>query len=348
MIQEQIYLEQLPQPALEIREGAVCAMNPAARAQLPSLSPGSPVPEFLSLPLTGPEQTGCFESQGETFLFTRLSAPEKQLLLFRPAGDNGLTASQVEGFSRQMRGQMGQLLNQVQLLSRQLRDAQQHPQQLNQLNHSFHQMLRLVNNLEFLNIPMDQAQSLFTPVTMDLAGLCQQLRRQAAPMLRKAGVELEFVSPCTSLLIPGDPQLLQRMLLSLISNAAKAAPGGKVTLELRVWGEKAVLTVSDSGTQETDLSALLQKEENHIPAPGEGAGMGLDVVRRIVALHGGALLSRTGDLGGLTFTVALPTGPLSFSLPLHSPSVESDAGISPFLLELADLLPGELFDVDTD
>lgn len=348
MIQEQIYLEQLPQPALEVREGAVRAMNAAARAQLPSLSPGSPVPEFLSLPLTGPEQTGCFDHQGETFLFTRLSAPEKQLLLFRRAGEHGLTASQVEGFSRQMRGQMGQLLNQVELLSQQLQHQGQAPGQLNQLNHSFHQMLRLVNNLEFLNIPMDQAQVLFAPVTMDLAGLCQQLRRQAAPMLRKAGVELEFVSPCTGLLIPGDPQLLQRMLLSLISNAAKAAPGGRVTLELRVWGEKAVLTVSDSGTQAVDLSALLQKEDGRIPAPGEGAGMGLDVVGRIVELHGGTLLSRTGDGGGLTFTVALPTGPLPSALPLHSPSVESDGGISPFLLELADLLPGDLFEVDTD
>ncbi len=348
MIQEQIYLEQLPQPALEIHEGAVCAMNAAASAQLPSLSPGSPVPEFLSLPLTGPEQTGCFDCQGKTFLFTRLSTPEKQLILFRPAGDNGLTASQVEGFSRQMRGQMGQLLNQVQLLSQKLQNGDQQSRQLNQLNHSFHQMLRLVNNLEFLNIPMDQARALFAPVTMDLAGLCQQLRHQGAPMLRKAGVELEFISPCTGLLIPGDPQLLQRMLLSLISNAAKAAPGGRVTLELRTWGEKAVLTVSDSSTQETDLSALLQKDESHIPAPGDGAGMGLDVARRIAALHGGTLLSRTGDQGGLTFTVALPTGPLSPSLSLHSPSVESDAGISPFLLELADLLPGELFDVDAD
>ncbi len=348
MIQEQTYLEQLPQPALEVRQGAVCAMNTAAKAQLPSLSPGSPVPEFLSLPLTGPEQTGCFEFQGEFFLFTRLSAPEKQLLLFRPSGENGLSANQVEGFSRQMRGQMAQLLNQVDLLSRQLREQGQDPQQLSPLNHSFHQMLRLVNNLEFLNIPMDQAKALFAPVTMDLAGLCQQLRRQAAPILRKAGVELEFISPCAGLLIPGDPQLLQRMLLCLISNAAKAAPGGQVTLELKVWGEKAILTLSDNGCRETDLSALLRKDSDRITTPGEGAGMGLDVAGRIAALHGGTLLSHTEDQGGLTFIVALPTGPLSPSLSLHSPSTESDAGISPFLLELSDLLPGELFDVDTE
>ena len=348
MIQEQTYLEQLPQPALEVRDGAVCAMNAAARMQLPSLAPGSPVPEFLTLPLTGTEQTGSFEQEGETFLFTRLSAPEKQLLLFRPAGDNGLTASQVEGFSRQMRGQMALLLNQVELLSSRLKDRSQGAEHLSTLNHSFHQILRLVNNLEFLNIPQDQAQALFSSVTMDLAGLCQQLRRQAAPMLRKAGVDLQFVSPCAGLLIPGDPQLLQRLILSLISNAAKAAPGGSVTLDLRPWGDKAVLTVSDSSTQDVDLSTLLSPGDDHIPTPGEGAGMGLAVVRRIAQLHGGTLFSRTGKGGGLTFTVALPTGPLGPSLALHSPSAESDAGVSPFLLELADLLPSELFELDPD
>ena len=347
MIQEQTYLEQLHQPALEVRNGAVCAMNAAAKAQFPSLTAGSPVPDFLASPLTGAQQTGSFDTEGETFLFTRLGAPEKQLLLFRPAGETSLTSGQVEGFSRQMREQMAQLLNQIQLLSSQLQDRSQSAQQLNQLNHSFHQILRLVNNLEFLNIPLEQAQTLFTPVTMDLAGLCQQLRRQAAPMLRKAGVELQFVSPCAGLLIPGDPQLLQRMILGLISNAAKAAPGGSVTMELRPCGDKAVLTVSDSSTQNVDLSVLLQEDE-HIPAPSEGAGMGLSVVRRIAALHGGTLLSRTGAQGGLTFTVALPTGPLSTSLDLHSPSIESDAGVSPFLLELADLLPGELFQTDIE
>ena len=348
MTQEQSYLEQLPQPALEVCNGVVCAMNTAAMTQLPSLAPGSPTPDFLTLPLTGAEQTGCFDSQGETFLFTRLGSGEKQVLLFRGAGENSLSAGQVEGFSRQMRQQTALLLNQIQLLSAQLQRGGLPPKHLNQLNHSFHQILRLVNNLEFINIPMEQAQALFSPVTMDIAGLCQQLRRQATPILRKAGVELHFVSPCTGLLIPGDPQLLQRMILSLLSNAAKAASGGSVTLELRPLGERAVLIVRDSSTQNVDLSSLVEKEADAIPAPGDGAGMGLTVVRRIATLHGGTLLSYPDTQGGLVFAVSLPTGPLSASVPLHSPSVESDGGISPFLLELADLLPGELFEPEPE
>ena len=336
---QESYLEQLPQAAVEVHNGIIAAANTAACAQLPELVAGDAAPEFLSLPLTGAEQTGSFAHQGDTFLFTRLSAPDRQILLFRPA-DGGLTAGQVSGFSRQMREQMASLLLQIELLQG------QGGRMATQLNHSFHQMLRLVNNLEFLNIPVEQAQTLFRPVTMDLAGLCQDLRRQAAPMLRKAQVELQLKCSCTGLLIPGDPALLQRMLLSLISNAAKAAPGGCVTVELRTWGDRAVLTVSDSSGCDVDLAALLDREESKIPSPASGAGMGLAVAQRIALLHRGTFLSHNGEQGGVCFTVSLPTGPLSASLSLETPTLEQDGGVSPFLLELADLLPAELFEPD--
>lgn len=336
---QESYLEQLPQAAVEVQNGKIAAMNSAACVQLPNLVPGDTAPEFLTLPLSDAEQTGSFAYQGDTFLFTRLNSPQRQILLFRPA-DGGLTSSQVSGFSRQMREQMASLLLQIELLQG------QGGRTVTQLNHSFHQMLRLVNNLEFLNIPTTQAQTIFHPMTMDLAGLCRDLRRQAVPLLRKAKVDLQFVCSCAGLLIPGDPELLQRMLLSLISNAAKASPGGCVTVELRPWMDKAILTVSDSNTREVDLSTLLEQGADVIPTPTSGAGMGMAVAQRIANLHNGTLLCHTGENGGVIFTVSLPTGPLTGSLDLRTPTMEQDGGVSPFLLELADLLPMELYEPD--
>lgn len=350
MIQEPNYLEQLPQAALEIRDGTVLAMNAAAQKQLPHLIQGSPVPAFLAQSLSQGQSAGSFAQGEDTFLFTRVCSPTGELILFRPAQGCAVTGQQLEGFSRQMREQMGSLLNQIQILSNQLQGQNAPEPQLAQVSHSFHQMLRLVNNLEFLNIPEQEAQALFHPVTMDLAGLCMQLVRQTAPLLRKAGVGLSYVSSCTGLLVPGDPSLIQRLLLGLISNAAKAAPGGTVELDLQAWRDRAVLTVSDSGSQvPADLAVLLQGgQAQEIPSPQDGAGMGLAVARRIVALHNATLLTRQGRQGGLAFTISLPTGPLPAGLPLNTPSMESDAGISPFLLELADLLPAELFQPDID
>ncbi len=339
------YIQQLPHPALEIQNGTVTALNAAAQVQLPSLTPGAAVPEFLVLP---PDRdTGSFSHGSDTFLYTRVPASSGHLVFFQPAQNCTLTAQQVEGFSRQMRQTMGSLLNQLQSLADQLDPQAQPAQQVTRLNHSFHQMLRLTNNLEFLNIPMEQAQTLFRPVAMDLAGLCADIKRQAAPLLGKANISLEFSSPCTGLLIPGDPELLQRMILALISNAAKA--GQTVKLSLRPMQDRAVLSVSDCGQEDPDMAAILAGEPAHtIPQPEDGAGMGLAVVRRIVQLHDATLLTRRGSNGGMIFTVSLPTRPLPTQLNLATPIVEQDAGISPFLLELADLLPAGLFEADID
>lgn len=343
---EHDYLEQLPHAAVEIRESAVVDMNTAARNQLPQLVQGAPVPAFLARSLERGDGAGSFQRGEDTFLFTRVSRGEEELILFRPAERCGVTGGQLEGFSRQIREQMATMANQMQTLA----DEGEDTGRMSGLNQNFHKMLRLINNLEFLNVPEEEAMALFRPVTMDLAGLCIQLVRQAAPMLRKGNVELSYASQCAGLLIPGDPELLQRMLLGLVSNAAKAAPGGSVTMDLRLWRDRAVVTISDSGgDQGGDLADLLKSGgEQDIPVPGEGAGMGLDVVRRVVRLHQGAIFTQRSGKGGLSFTVSLPTGPLPVQLPLHSPSLETDGGFSPFLVELADVLPTELFQIDTD
>lgn len=334
---QESYLEQLSQPALEIREGIVTAMNAAALAQLPDLACGQAAPEFLRAPLSETAQNGCFSHQGETFLFTRFSAPNHQVLLFRPGAD-GLTNNQLEGFSSQMRQQMALFLNRLQLLEDQ--DSQAYAS----LNHTFHQMLRLVNNLEFLSVPLEEAQASFHPTTLDLAGLCANLCRQSAPLLRKGNVELQYESTCTSFLTSGNSALLQRMLLALISNSAKAAPGGRVTVALKRQMNGVAITISNSNHQAINLSELVEKDPNSIPLPNDGAGMGLAVARRIAQLHRGTLLFRSGETGGVVSTLFLPLNIASTSLKVASPHIEQDAGISIFLLELCDLLPNEVFE----
>lgn len=345
-MQEQTDLEGLNQAALEIRGGAVSAMNAAARRLLPGLAPGQVPPGSLALSLEQEPLAGSFQADGQSFFFTRAAAGDRQLILLRPAGDSPLTARQLEGFSRQMREQLGGLLTQLDLLSRQLDGDEDAVPHLSGASQSFHKMLRLMNNLELMNLSDGELKRQFLPVTMDLAGLCRDTASQAASMLRVNGFELRYDSDCASLLIPGDPELLRRLLLGLISNAVKAAPNQPVILSLRPWEDRAVVTVSGGGAPEAGLSTLLRQEDG-LPAPGDGAGMGLPVARRIAELHGGALLARARDEGGLSFVLSLPTGPLDTHMSLHTP-IERDGGISPFLVELADLLPGELFQPDMD
>ena len=141
--------DRLPQGAIEMNGGIVSAMNAAARRWLPGVDSGSPLPDSLARELSGPEGAGSFVQEGQTFLFTRLTARQGEVVVFYPARQSGLSGAQLEGFSRQMRRHMGELANRLDVLS--ARQGEQADPQLSGLNRNFHQMLRLVSDMEFLH-----------------------------------------------------------------------------------------------------------------------------------------------------------------------------------------------------
>lgn len=158
-------------------------------------------------------------------------------------------------------------------------------------------MFRLLNNLDFVTSAAGPDGIPFRPSVLDLAGLCRQIARDAGQLLQQ-DTHLEYRSDLPSLLIQGDIPLLQRMLLGLISNSVQTMRGGVVLLSLRRQGDRAVLSLTDSGERPSDrqLAALLQQDTDQaIPQPGQGAGLGLSVVRHIAALHRGTMLVEWGE-----------------------------------------------------
>jgi signal transduction histidine kinase len=82
---------------------------------------------------------------------------------------------------------------------------------------------------------------------------------------------------------------------------------GKLTLGLRRDGDNALVSVTDTGcgmtpeVRERIFDAFFTTK----PA-GEGTGLGLDIVRKIVEKHGGRILVDSAVGQGSTFTVSLP------------------------------------------
>ena len=208
---------------------------------------------------------------------------------------------------------------------------------------SYHRMFRLLNNLDFVTSAAGPDGIPFRPSVLDLAGLCRQIARDAGQLLQQ-DTHLEYRSDLPSLLIQGDIPLLQRMLLGLISNSVQTMRGGVVLLSLRRQGDRAVLSLTDSGERPSDrqLAALLQQDTDQaIPQPGQGAGLGLSVVRHIAALHRGTMLVEWGEKAPVIL-ISLPAGAQE-RLAVRTPEVQQDGGLSPLLVELSDVLPPQLF-----
>lgn len=109
-----------------------------------------------------------------------------------------------------------------------------------------------------------------------------------------------------------DPDMLERILINLLSNAYKFTPaGGTVTLDLSSDGEQMLLTVSDTGPgiSEADREHIFERfrqADGSITRKHGGSGLGLAIVRDLVQLHGGAVTAGAAPGGGACFTVRLP------------------------------------------
>lgn len=329
-------LDAFPGAVVLIQGNTVVSANPMARHYLPQLETGAGLPPFL--PQGGGELSGTFSSGASQYTFRLTNAPQGRWLLFQPAPQTALTDLQLDGVLRQMRTLLSQFLSAWE-------GGLPAPDTRASMRRTFYQSFRLLDNLDYLHLAASGEGIPFHPVTMDFAGLCRQVVDCAAPLLAQVGNPLSMSRSPATLLIPGDPVLLQRLLLELIANAVRAAgSGNSVSLALSVQGSRALLSLTHSGSIPTprQLSALLQQDTDQaLPAPNAGAGLGLPVARHIVSLHGGVLLLRCGEEVPAV-VLSLPTGPAA-GLSVQTPKLQRDGGLSPLLVGLADVLSPQVF-----
>ncbi|MHB2265927.1 sensor histidine kinase [Aliihoeflea sp. PC F10.4] len=109
-----------------------------------------------------------------------------------------------------------------------------------------------------------------------------------------------------------DQRAVHQILLNLVSNAIKFTPqGGSVSVSASRMGERMSLVVADTGIgiAAADLDGLCKpfaQVHNDYTRKFEGTGLGLSLVKGLVALHDGDLSIESAPGQGTTVTVQLP------------------------------------------
>ena len=112
--------------------------------------------------------------------------------------------------------------------------------------------------------------------------------------------------------ITGDRLAVQQMLINLVSNAIKFTPaGGEVTIGAKRFGSRLHFWVSDNGIgiDADDLARLGEpfvQVQNDYTRQYEGTGLGLSLVKGLVALHDGTMTVESAPNEGTTVTISLP------------------------------------------
>ena len=116
-----------------------------------------------------------------------------------------------------------------------------------------------------------------------------------------------------ALLIEGDRVRLIQILGNILGNAARyTAEGSEIALDVSATDKEVELKVSDNGWGISQnflpkVFDLFSQAERGADRSLAGLGLGLAVVRKLVALHGGSVIAHSAGLGkGSIFTVTLP------------------------------------------
>lgn len=120
---------------------------------------------------------------------------------------------------------------------------------------------------------------------------------------------IEMVLDFDEYTVCASEELLKQVWINLLDNAVKFTPeGGTVSLEVTGGDKTVTVRVSNTGRPipedklERIFNKFYQVEESH---SGEGNGIGLAIVKRIVTLHSGEVRVECMD-GWNTFEVELP------------------------------------------
>lgn len=141
-----------------------------------------------------------------------------------------------------------------------------------------------------------------------LLGEVCQMYREITP-----GAQIVQSLPTTLPGLRGDPKLLYQAFSNLLSNAIKYSPnGGPIRVNAKSEPEHALVTVQDLGIgiPAQDLQHLFERYHRGSNVKGiVGTGIGLYLVKTVVALHGGEIAVESTEGLGSRFTVRLPITP---------------------------------------
>lgn len=144
----------------------------------------------------------------------------------------------------------------------------------------------------------------------DLRDLVRQAIETAELAMKQRKHELTLEVPSEPLHVMGDGVRLVQVVANLLQNAARYTnPVGHVKVHVTQSNEDARIEVVDDGTGIAP-DFLPKVFDTFVQAKrGQGLGLGLTLVQRIVQQHGGSVQALSEGLGkGSTFVVTIPLG----------------------------------------
>lgn len=335
-------LNEYPQPALLAGAERILAVNDKAAQLFRDLVPGAELPEALRIPEDDSQWEGSVTLEGRMYRVAAAREGEDTRYLLQPQEQRALGEAQLDSSLYQLRTLMGDFRRDLAPYVAGERERFEDGDMAG-FSKSYYRMLRLMDHLDLLR-DAAAGQLRLNRERMEMGRFCQEIVQESGALLEELGIELRYAAPAEPIFVTADGDLLRTAALELISNCAgRRRGGGVIHVRLIKRGGWVRLCVTDDGAQATGRERLAMTSRGTmplIPIGGTGAGLGLSVAEEILRLHGGALVTVL-NTGAPRVYLAIPAGQPDGKISLHTPVMERNAGMNPYLIALSDVLSGE-------
>ena len=188
-------------------------------------------------------------------------------------------------------------------------------------------MTRLIDDLLDAN-RISQGNLRLRLEEVKLASVIHSVVEAIRPACESAQVELTVTLPSQPVYLHADPVRLAQVFGNLLHNGCKfSKAGGNISLAVERQQGDVVVTVRDSGIGIPsdvlpNIFEMFTQGDHSLERSQGGLGIGLTLVRRLVAMHGGSVQAFSdGADRGSEFIVRLPTLNKNPELPAPDPTV---------------------------
>lgn len=142
-----------------------------------------------------------------------------------------------------------------------------------------------------------------------LQALFDRMAMEFEPLAERKGLRLGFVA--NGVTLQSDPDLLDRILRNLLSNAVRYTSRGGIVVGVRCRAATLRIEIWDTGigiapADQQDVFREFHQLETKRSELRDGLGLGLAIVDRLVDLIGGSIELRSEPGKGSVFAVVLP------------------------------------------
>jgi PAS domain S-box-containing protein len=172
-------------------------------------------------------------------------------------------------------------------------------------------LLRLVNNL----IDITKVNAGYMQLNLcecNIVSLIEDIIQSVADYINSKNIEIIFDTEIEEKYIKCDKDKIERIILNLLSNAIKFTPNnGKIIVNIKDLEEYTCISVKDTGIgipydKQDIIFERFSQVNKSLSREREGSGLGLNIVKSFIEMHGGEIKLISEEGKGSEFIILLP------------------------------------------